>query len=125
LFGWLLNVGGLQMKSAHALWTSTNFDHPQDPKTQTLVVNVDIFYVTNLFERALHLATLGNIIEQQLTILNQLMVRDGGLWNIILCAFVHLASIPIKDHNPGTIWNSCWIEVTMYFWRWWSCKRAN
>ncbi len=37
-------------------------------KTQTLVVNAEIFYVTDLFEKALHLATLGNIIEQQLIV---------------------------------------------------------
>jgi len=34
------------------------------PETQTLVVNVEICNVTNLFEGALHLATLGNIIKQ-------------------------------------------------------------
>jgi hypothetical protein len=33
------------------------------PKTQTLVVNVEICNVTDLFEGALHLAMLGNIIK--------------------------------------------------------------
>jgi hypothetical protein len=51
------------------------------------------------------------------------MVRNGGLWSIIIYAFVHqyLSRITIL----GTIWSSYQIEVIVYFWRWWSCKRVN
>ncbi len=69
------------------------------PKTQILVVNVEICNVTNLLKEALHLTTLGNVGEWQLIVLNQLMVHNGGLWNTTIYAPIHFALIPIEDHN--------------------------